>query len=128
MSFKEHLLEAIDEGLSVLGESGKKVVYYYLEKNFKIKKQDIPNKIDKFADAIEKIFGDGANILEIRIMKCLFKKIGYTFKKCSKRENLTFVEYIAAAKPAMNNVGKRKPAEHKSHAKRKKKIMCVQAY
>ena len=80
MSFEELLLEAINEGLSLLGESGKQVLYFHLEKNFKINKQDIPNRIEEFTDAIETIFGNGAKILEIQIMKCLFRKVGHTFK------------------------------------------------
>ena len=103
MSFEVLLLEAIDEGLSLLGESAKQVVYFHLEKNFKINRQDIPYKIKEFTDAIEKIFGNGAKILEIHIIKCLFKKVGSTFKHHPKQTNLEFTEYIAAVKLAKNN-------------------------
>jgi hypothetical protein len=119
MNFKELLMESIDDGLSVLGESGKQVVYYHLEENFKIKRQDIPYKIEEFTDAIERIFGDGAKILEIKIMRCLFKKGGYTLKKHSKLPNLTFVEYITTAKLAMNNSANGK--EHKLNTDYKQK-------
>ncbi|PVX23247.1 MAG: hypothetical protein CW691_11230 [Candidatus Bathyarchaeum sp.] len=97
-NFEKLLLEAIDEGLSVLGESSKHAIYFYLEKSFKIKKKNIPNRIEEFADALEKIFGTGAKIVEIQIMKCLFNKVGYTFKSYSKQKNLTFIEYIEAVK------------------------------
>ena len=59
---------------------------------------DIPYRIEEFIDAIERIFGTGAKILEIQIMKCLFKKVGYTVKHYSKQKNLTFTEYITAIK------------------------------
>lgn len=103
MSFEELLLEAIDEGLSLVGESPKQVVYFHLEKTFKINRQDIPYKIKEFTDAIEKIFGNGAKILEIHIMKCLFKKVSSTFKHHPKQTNLEFTEYISAVKLAKNN-------------------------
>jgi len=103
MSFEEDLLEAIDEGLSLLGESSKQAVYCHLEKTFKMNRLDIPYRIEEFIDAVEKIFGSGAKILEIQIMKCLFKKVGYTFKHYPKQKNLTFTEYIAAVKLEKNN-------------------------
>jgi hypothetical protein len=96
--FEKVLLEAIDEGLSLLGESSKQAFYIHLEKTFKMNRQNIPSRIEDFTDAIEKLFGAGAKILEIHIMKCLFKKVGYNFKHYSKQKNLTFMEYIAAVK------------------------------
>lgn len=96
-SFKDILLEAVDEALSSLGNSAKQTTYIYLEKNFNIKKQDIPNKIDRFANAIEKIFGNGAKILEIQIMKNLHKKIGHNFEYFPKESDLLFTEYVEAA-------------------------------
>jgi len=98
-SFEEVLLETIDERLSMLGESPKQSIYYHLRKTFKIDRQNIPYKIEEFADAIEKIFGAGAKIIEIQIMKCLFKKVGNNPKKYPEpKKNLTFTEYIAAAR------------------------------
>ena len=103
MNFEEVLLEAIDEGLSVLGESAKQSVYCHLGKTFKMNRLDIPYRLEEFTDAIEGIFGAGAKILEIQIMRCLFKKVGYTFKHYPKQKNLTFTEYIAAVKLEKNN-------------------------
>lgn len=101
--FEEVLLEAIDEGLSLLGESSKQAVYFHLEKAFKMNRLDIPYRVEDFTDAIEKLFGAGSKILEIHIMKCLFKKIGYNFKHYSNQKNLTFMEYIAAIKLEKDN-------------------------
>ena len=130
MSFENHLLEAIDEGLSILGESGRQAIYYRLEKNFKIKKQKIPYKIEEFTDAIERIFGDGTKILEIRIMKFLFKKVRYAFKEYPKLESLTFMEYIEVTKLAMNNFGKRKkmPQNTNNLQKQENKILCIKTH
>ena len=100
MDFEELLIEAIDEGLSLLGESSKQVVYFHLEKTFKMNRQDIPYKIEEFIAAIERIFGSGAKILEIKIMKCLFKKVGCTLKNYSGQKNLEFTEYVEAVKVA----------------------------
>ena len=95
--FEEFLLEAIDEGLSVLGESAKQAVYCHLGKTFKMNRRDIPYRLEEFTDAIEGIFGAGAKILEIQIMKCLFKKVGYTFKNYPRPKDLKLTEYVTAA-------------------------------
>jgi adenylate cyclase class IV len=103
-SFNRLLCEAVDEGLSSLGENSKQAIYFHLEKSFNIKKQETPYKIEAFANAIEKIFGLGANFLEILIMKRLYEKVGQTFKM-HRSENLKFTEYVAAAKRSF--LGKR---------------------
>jgi hypothetical protein len=102
-NFEELLQQAVDEGLSVLGESSKQALYFHLEKTFKMNRQDIPYRIEEFTDAVEKIFGRGARIIEIQIMKSLFKRVGFTFKHYPKRENLTFTDYVTAVKIGKDN-------------------------
>jgi hypothetical protein len=121
--FEEILLEAIDEGLALLGESSKQTIYFHLEKSFNMHKQDIPHRIEEFTDAIEDIFGAGAKIIEIQIMKCLFKKVGYSFKHYPKQKRLTFKEYIAAAKLEKNNYDKIEKQERNLNRKQNVKKM-----
>jgi len=97
-SFERLLLKAIDDGLSSLGDSPKRVVYFYIEKKFNIKKRDIPNKIEEFVDALEKIFGFGAKFLEILIIRRLYEKVGQIFEWNERHTDLTFTEYVAAAR------------------------------
>jgi len=101
-NFRKLLLEAVDEGLSSLGDSPKKAIYFHLERNFGIKKQDIPDRIEEFTEAIEKIFGHGARILEICIMKHLFEKVGDNFLYVPETDVLLFTEYVKAASDAQN--------------------------
>jgi len=91
--FTKLLLEAVDETLSSLGSSSKRAIYFYLERNFSIKKQEIPNRIEEFTDAIEKLFGNGAKILEIQIMKHLHENLGRDFEYFSESDNLLFTDY-----------------------------------
>jgi len=95
--FDKLLLEAVDEGLSSIGESSKQAIYFHLEKGFNLEKQKIPNRIEDFAHAIEKIFGLGGNFLEILIMKRLYERMGRGFKWRGSTD-LTFAKYVAAAK------------------------------
>jgi hypothetical protein len=95
--FDKLLLEAVNKGLSSLGESSKQAIYFHLEKSFNVKKQEIPFKIEAFANGIEKIFGLGANFLETIIVKSLYGKIGEVFE-WHESTDLTFTEYVAMAK------------------------------
>ena len=94
-NFDEILVGAIDEAFSSLGASCKQSIYFQLEKAFKIKKNDIPYKIEEFTDAIEKLFGPGAKILEIKIIRHLYEGIGH-FEYFLEQENLGFTNYVKA--------------------------------
>jgi len=98
VDFERFLLEAIDENLASLGDSAKQVIYFHLESRFQIKKQEIPNKVDEFAAAIEKILGEGAKLLEIQIIKWLHEKAHCSFKYYPMKDELEFAEYIQAFK------------------------------
>ncbi len=95
--FEKILLEAVDEGLSSLGESSKLAVYFHLQENFNVKKEEIPCNVEAFADAMERIFGQGANFLEILIMKRLHEKIQGA-SKLEDSADFTFTEYVASAR------------------------------
>jgi len=96
--FEKLLLEAVDAALSSLGDSSKQAIYFHLEKNFTMKKQDIPNNIEEFTKAIEEIFGHGAKILELQMMKHLYEKVGNDFGYFPENDDLLFIEYIVAAR------------------------------
>ncbi len=97
-AFEDLLLEAIDEGLSSLGESGKQAIYAFLKGRFQIDKQDIPYRLEEFVNAIEKIFGLGAKFLEILIIKRIHEKIGQVFKYNKEPQDLLFMEYVEVAR------------------------------
>jgi hypothetical protein len=95
--FNKLLFEAIDEGLSSMGESSKQAIYFHLKKGFNVDKHEIPRKIEDFARGIERIFGSGANVLEILIMKNLYEKAGRTVQLLAPKD-FEFIEYVAATK------------------------------
>lgn len=105
ISFDKLLLEAFDEGLSILGSSAKQIIYLHLREIFGIEKAEIPCKIGDFCVAIEKIFGMGAKILEIVIMKKLYEKIRKTgnFTYYLDEKSLTFPKYIQALRKYYEN-------------------------
>ena len=98
MKFEKILLESIDEGLDCLGEPAKQAIYFQLKNKYALNKQDIPDRIKIFTKAIEDIFQTGALLLEIKIMKILFNKIGQGNVVIDNTECLDFASYVYALK------------------------------
>lgn len=91
------LLETIDEALSSLGETQKTAIYHHLEKTFNIKRQEIPEKVDDFSSALERLFGLGAKHLEILFMKTLYVKVMHVRDRVSGQwtaPEVTFEAYV----------------------------------
>ena len=94
--FDKLLLNAIDEALNSLGESVKQSIYFHIENKFCVARNDIPESLQDFQGGLEKIFGTGAQFIEILIMKNLHSRIGLPLK--IENEQLEFVKYVDAAK------------------------------
>jgi hypothetical protein len=89
--FEKLFMEAVDEGLNLLGESGKQMVFFHLERSYLIKRQDIPKKPEAFAKGLEKIFSAGAIVIEKLILENLCSKLGLKYEE---KEHYTFVDYL----------------------------------
>jgi hypothetical protein len=92
-NFEKLLIEAVDNVFSSLGDSGKQALYFHLKGCYNISKQEIPHRIGDFADALEEIFGPGARLIEIGIMKALYVKV-QNFKCLPMEEDLSFTDYV----------------------------------
>ena len=91
------LREAVDEGLSSLGNSAKQAIYFYLEQDFSLSKKEISNCPNDFAGAIEKIFGLGAKPLEFVMLNQLYQKVGQRLK-LDVSTDVNFAECVAVVK------------------------------
>jgi hypothetical protein len=106
--FDEFLAEAIDETLQSLGTAVVNAFYAHLENDFRIRKNDIPNKIEDFSFVVHKVFGLGACRLEVKFMKNLQSKIHIDIEwpECewplSKWiiTDMSFADYIRCAREA----------------------------
>ena len=104
--FDKLLLEAIDDALASLGEAVKNSIYSHLQNDFKIKREEIPDRICEFSDIVHKIFGLGAGRLEVRCMKNICEKVKVSMAwpeyewPMSKWiiTDITFQEYVGNAK------------------------------
>jgi hypothetical protein len=95
--FNEILLQAIDEALLALGEKAKTGLYFHLQHTFALSKKDIPNHIGDFTSALERIFGQGAEQIELLIMKSLNQKVHAFYKWSGPKwlvPDLTFTKYV----------------------------------
>lgn len=99
-NLRKILLEAVDEGLSSLGDSPKQAIFFHLENTFKIKKEKIPANLREFEKALERIFGPGAPYLEKLIVKRLYEKLGLEFEEI---ESWNFLEYVNNLKECLSN-------------------------
>jgi len=96
-SFRKVLLEAIEEAFFSLGELVEAKIFCTLEKSFGISRSEIPCRIEDFSDALEKIFGQGAKVLEISVIKHLHRKVAIEYGWVAPQwvvPELRFKEYI----------------------------------
>ena len=99
-TFKRVLLEAVDEGLLTLGESGREAVYFHLQNLYGVKKDEVPDKLEEFADGLRKIFGLGAAVIEKAIIKSLYGKIGM---KHEEKKGYSFLAYVKDAEKVIES-------------------------
>jgi signal peptidase I len=92
----EVIVESVDETFSVLGNNGKEALYHRLENDYYIKKPEIPQKLGDLSVATEKIFGVGANKLDVILVKTFKKNL---FFVCSvNSESKPFQEFVKEVK------------------------------
>jgi hypothetical protein len=93
--FSTAISEAVEESFSSFSNLDKEAAYLHLENAFKIKKQEIPCKIEDFSDAIEQMFGVGAKLVEIRIIEALHNRIR-AFVFLPNKGDVDFKEYVVS--------------------------------
>jgi hypothetical protein len=105
--FNQLLLEAVDEGLSCLGEFPKLSIYFHLEKKFGLRKAEIPSRIEDCDRALDDLFGNAASMLKVHIMKQLHIKIG-TLIEWPDAERFGFTKYVSLVKLKYTSNGNEK--------------------
>jgi hypothetical protein len=96
-TFDKLFLEVVDDSLASLGESAKQAIYFHLETKFSLPRNEIPSRIADFGSGLEKIFGPGANFIEILIMKRLHSKLHKPITWDEGKE-LVFSDYVMVAR------------------------------
>jgi len=92
------ILQAVDLGLLNLGESTKQVIYHHVWIIQRLKREDIPIRLEEFYEALQKLLGTGAKAVEKLIVTNL-----YNLACCEFIENrgwtlLDHVRYLSEGK------------------------------
>lgn len=90
--FDKILLEVVDQGIrNVLGEPAVRFIYDYIEKNFSLRRNDIPVELEVFAEGLDEMLGSGAKVIENYIVKNLCSHLGFNYQ-CKK--DYRFSDYV----------------------------------
>jgi len=95
--FNKTIIDSVDNSFSSFHNLDKQEIYFNLEKTFKIAKKDIPWKIKGFANALEKMFGAGAKVIEIKIIEAIHDKLK-DFRFFPAKNDISFEEYLTSVR------------------------------
>jgi len=70
------LMCAVEQGLSSLGESVAQVIFYNIDKRYSLKRRDIVEKPNRFVEALQSIFGSGAETIQKLIIQSICAATG----------------------------------------------------
>ncbi len=90
--FETLLLKTIDDSLKqVFGDNAAQIIYHYLDNNYSIKQEEIPEKLEAFTEGLAHFFGSGARVVENIILTNLNSKIDPKYKM---KEGRNFTDYV----------------------------------
>ena len=86
------IVNTVDEELKkIFGETATLVIYGYLENNFSLKREKIPEKLETFMEGLHDFFRSGAHMIEQSILEELHVRLGLEYKS---REGYKFMDYL----------------------------------
>jgi len=89
------LMESIDEGLLALGMNVRQVLYLYLKRHYKVRREDIPERIRDLHDVLKDLLGDGGEVLEKFIARRFYSRLGLEF---IDHKGWTLIDYLENAR------------------------------
>jgi hypothetical protein len=95
--FDSMLNDAVSEALSQLGETVKQTLYYYLEKNFNLRSDDLTRNPREFSSAMSALLGPGADPLEGTILRGLSTRIDIRITVEPTSRDDRFADFIKQA-------------------------------
>jgi len=108
-AFENSLLEAMDETLSlVLSERTKEAIYAHMERYYALRREEIPQKPDRFMACLDRIFGRARSVIEKMVLKKFYSKLGMDL---IERKNWNFHDYIIFAERSAGELSNRSQAK-----------------
>jgi len=97
------LVEAIDFGLLAPGEIVRETIYERIESRYRVRREEIPEKLETFHNALQELIGTGAKVMWQLIAKNLYNRLGLNF---TEHKDWTLLDYVNHAKgQVMNDCG-----------------------
>ena len=91
-SLDDLLLSVVDETMrQVFRDAGVKVIYDYLANNSHLKREEIAEKPEVFSVGLETLMVSAAQVIEILILKDLYRRLGLEFVE---KEGYEFSDYV----------------------------------
>jgi hypothetical protein len=97
--FSKLLLEAVDHGLLMLGETARQAIYDCIENSYQITRDQIPEKLEGIHGALTDLLGKGGNLIEMVAAERLYRTLNLTFEP---NDNWALVDYVNHAKKAIS--------------------------
>ncbi len=92
IEFEKSLMKTIDVQLKqVFGDTGTSVIYNYLQSALSLRQEDIPKKLEVFAEGLDRFLSSGARVVEKVILDGLYSDFGQEFQF---KEGYTFADYV----------------------------------
>lgn len=96
--FNRLISDSIKEGLERLGHNMAHTILYHIEKTERISRQEVIHNIDLFARGLQRIFNEGAKIIEGLIIEKLNENLG--LNKALNTDK-TLQEYVEEARSTL---------------------------
>jgi hypothetical protein len=94
--FERLLSESVDDALTDLfGEETKQIIYTWLKSEYRIPREEMPERLGDFDDALTRMFGRSSRAIRRVIVKRLYSKMRIEFVE---RTNYGLLDYIADAR------------------------------
>ena len=96
----DNLVLAVDEALLVPGEIVRTAIYERIERSYQIRREEIPEKLETFCQALQDLLGAGGKVMEKLIAKSLYRRLKLSF---TEHDGWTLVDYVKHAKRSEAN-------------------------
>jgi hypothetical protein len=93
----DNLALAVDEALLVPGEIVRTAIYKRIERSYQFRREEIPEKLETFHQALQKLLSKSGKVMEKLIAKSLYRRLKLNF---TEHDGWTLVDYVNHAKKA----------------------------
>ena len=100
LRYDDKVLEAIDKVLrKIFGDEATLLIYKHLENRYSLRRDEIVEKIDVFAEGLEEMLRSGAFIIEKKILEDIYSSYGLTRRlEFGRRNRHDFVSQMKILK------------------------------